>query len=287
MKTLICIAAIAAVSLGMITVRELPQKPTSFGAPVSSTGAPGERTCATVGCHDTYAPNNGRGLMNISIEGAEDGFEAGKTYNVTVRVADKNSRRFGFQLVALNDDDKSNAGTMVITDPDRTQIATNDLQFQDRQYATYTYAGTEQFADGVGLWTVKWTAPATAKNITLYAATVIANDDNTDYGDYVLTSSLPLAPTSPSGVTEQPQSAWFPAPVLAARNLTCSFMLDNPTEISLELCDITGKVFPLDVRHFGTGNSTAEYRLGGFAAGVYMVRASSSAGNISHTVILQ
>lgn len=286
---MIAIAAIATMSLGMITVRELPQKPTSFGAPVSSTGAPGEHTCATANCHDTYTPNDGHGMMSISAEGAEGGFEAGKTYNITVRVTDNTSRRFGFQVVALNDDDKSNAGTMVITDPERTQIAMNDIEFQDRQYATYTYAGTEQFADGVGLWTVKWTAPATAKNITLYAATVIANDDNTDYGDHVLTSSLALSPKSPSGIMEhQGQNAWFATPTLTTgRNLICAFALDTPAEISLELCDITGRVFPLGARHFGMGNSTVEYGLAGFATGIYVVRASSSAGSISHTIFLQ
>ncbi|MBI3233211.1 MAG: hypothetical protein HYZ42_04105 [Bacteroidetes bacterium] len=67
----------------------MPQKTLSFGAPVSSTGAPDERTCATSGCHDTYTPNIGHGSMSISVEGAENGFEAGKTYDVTVRVADK------------------------------------------------------------------------------------------------------------------------------------------------------------------------------------------------------
>ena len=288
MKTMLTIITIGLLSLGISSMSDLPQNTLSFGAPVSSTGAPDERTCATVGCHDTYAPNIGHGSMNITVEGAEGGFEPGKTYDVTVRVADKDSRRFGFQLVALNDDDKSNAGTITITDPTRTQIMTNDLQFQDRQYATYTKAGTDQFTDGVGYWKIKWTAPASAKNITLYSATVIANNDDTDFGDYVLTSSLPLSPKSSNSVTEhQAQPTWFAIPVIKGNNLICTYTLDKPDEISLELCDLSGKVLSLGKRNFGAGNSTSEYMLAGFPAGGYIVRASSNAGVFSYTIIIR
>lgn len=288
MKTLLTIITIGLLSLGISSMRDLPLKTLSFGAPVSSTGAPDERTCASAGCHDTYPLNPGHGSMSISVEGAENGFVPGRTYDVTVRVADKDSKRFGYQLVALNNDDKSNAGVLSINDASRTQIVTNELQFQDRQYATYTYLGTEQFSDGVGYWKVKWTAPASAKNITLYSATVIANNDDTDYGDYVLTASLPLSPKSPDCIQDQQvQSTWFSAPVVAGNNLICTYILDKPDEVTLELCDLSGKVLSLGKRHFGVGDSKSEYTLTGFPAGGYIVRASSSAGVFSHTIILR
>lgn len=289
MKTMILIVIIAVMSLGAASLQQdMPHKLLSFGAPVSSTGAPDERTCATSGCHDTYAPNIGRGSMNISIDGAENGFEAGKTYDITIQVADKDTKRFGYQLVALNDDDKTNAGELKIIDNDRTQIVTNDLKFKDRKYATYTLAGTEPFSDGLGYWKVKWTAPTSQKNITFYAATVIANNDDTDYGDYVLTSSLPLSPKSPSVVSEQlVQPAWISLQVIAGNSLNCRITLNKPDEISLELCDISGKVVPLGKRHYGAGSSVGEYKLSGFTAGAYFVRAYSSVGVFSHTVFIQ
>lgn len=288
MRTMMTIVTIGLVSLGVSSMRDLPQESLSFGAPVSSTGAPDEQTCATAGCHDTYPANIGHGSMSISVEGAENGYEAGKTYNVTVHVNDKDSKRFGFQLVALHDSDKSNAGAMTVADPTRTQILMNDLKFQDRKYVTYTYKGTEKVTDGVGSWTVKWTAPTTGKNITLYAATVIANDDDTDYGDYVLTGSVPLSPKSPNGVTEyNAQQSWFSLPVVTGNSLMCSYTLGAPDEISLEICDLSGKSFSFGKRSFGAGNSIAEYQLQGFAAGAYLVRASSSAGVFSHTVIIR
>jgi len=288
MKTILGIVAIALLSLGAISVQDLPEKVVSFGAPVSSTGAPDERTCAASGCHDTYSPNNGRGMMNITINGAENGIEAGKTYTVNVRVADKDSRRFGFQVVALNDDDKSNAGTMTIIDAARTQIMKNELQFQDRQYATYTYQGTEQNAEGVGEWNVQWTAPKTAKKITLYAATVIANDDNTDRGDYVLTASVPLSPKLVSGVAEQPTlSPWFALTTVQGKNIGCRITLAQTEDITLEVSDLTGRVYPLGKKHCKAGTTQAEYQLTGFPSGAYIVRAASSEKVISHTIILQ
>lgn len=288
MKTILGIFAIALLSLGAISVQDLPEKVVSFGAPVSSTGAPDERTCAAAGCHDTYSPNIGRGTMNITINGAENGIEAGKTYTVKVRVADKDSRRFGFQLVALNNDDKSNAGSMTIIDAGRTQIMKNELQFQDREYATYTYSGTEQYSEGVGEWSVQWTAPKTTKDITLYAATVIANDDNTDRGDYVLTGSVPLVPKVISSVNEQRAvPSWFALPEVRGKNLTCAFTLEIPDEIALDVSDLTGRVYPLGIRHFEVGTSLSEYQLTGFPSGVYLIRATSAAGVFSHTIILR
>ncbi len=288
MKTILGILAIALLSLGAISVQDIPEKVVSFGAPVSTTGAPDERTCAASGCHDTYALNSGRGSMNITVDGAENGIEAGKTYTVNVRVADKDSRRFGFQLVALNDDDKTNAGLLTITEPERTQIEKNELQFQDRKYATYTYEGTRQYTAGVGNWTVQWTAPTTMKNITLYAATVIANDDDTDSGDYVLTGSIPLSPKVSGGITEQ-QSAlsWFATPEVKRNSLTCKFTLENPQDITIEVCDLTGKVFSLGKRHFESGTSTGEYQLPGYATGAYIVRATTATNVFSHTIILR
>lgn len=286
MKIILGLLLIALISLGARSVQDIPQKTVSFGAPVSSTGAPDERTCAESGCHDTYAPNSPRGSMNITIDGAENGIEAGKTYTVTVRVTDNDSRRFGYQLVALHGD-KTNAGTMVIVDPERTQIMTNELKLQDRQYATYTYAGTEQFTRGVGEWSVQWTAPLNVDNITLYAATVIANDDDTDHGDYVLTSSLPLAPKLLNCIVDSDApTSWFMVKNTQEDVVSCAFTLDHPGEVSLAMVDLSGRIYPLGSKQLEAGFSVQDYPVTGIARGVYILRATSDFGSTSHTIIL-
>lgn len=286
MKTVMFICGVALISLGAASVRDLPQHPASFGAPVSSTGAPAERTCAESGCHDTYSVNAGRGTMSITVAGAEKGFEAGKTYDVTVRVADNNSRRFGFQLTAL-DGNGAMAGGFTVADPERTQILMNELKLKDRQYATYTYPGTEQYAAGEGRWTLRWTAPAGAKNVTFYAATVVADDDNTDDGDYVLTDNLQLQPATPSGANVCEAPALTELPFIDKDNfLYCTVNVSQAGEVSAELCDISGQVFNLGKRYFPVGLNRQAFLVPSVSAGAYILRLRSRTGSASHTILV-
>src|SRR3954469_10215379 len=183
---------LAIVMLPIFIMAKMPEK-LSFGAPVSSSGAPGEVTCANSGCHDESPINQGAALLQVEMGNNLTKYIPGKTYPITVRIAESGVKRFGFQLVALKNSDNMNAGDMSITDAFRTQVITNDIAVQDRKYVTYTYDGTEPSAPGIGEWTMNWTAPD--KNvgpITLYIASVSANNDNTDNGDHVYTTSVTL-----------------------------------------------------------------------------------------------
>jgi hypothetical protein len=165
----------------------------SSGAPASHTGAPGEKTCATAGCHDDNALNSGAAKLTIGVaSGGVTKYVAGQTYPITIRISDANSSRFGFQIVAL-DQTANNAGVFAITDPGRTQFMVNQHELADRKYITYTFSGTDATSSGAAEWTVNWTAPATTSgNVTFYAAAVSADDDGTDKGDVVYTTNNTL-----------------------------------------------------------------------------------------------
>jgi hypothetical protein len=165
----------------------------STGAPASHTGAPGEQTCATSGCHDDNTLNSGVAKLTIDIgSGGITKYVAGQTYPIKVSIADAGVSRFGFQIVAL-DQSTGNAGTFTITDQVRTQFMKNQHELADRSYITYTFSGTDATPSGTAEWTVNWTAPATTSgNITFYAAAVSANDDGTDKGDVVYTTNNTL-----------------------------------------------------------------------------------------------
>ncbi|HSH65327.1 MAG TPA: choice-of-anchor V domain-containing protein, partial [Bacteroidia bacterium] len=112
---------------------------------------------------------------------------------IKIRISEPNVERFGFQIVALADQTKENAGIFKITDPERTQFMKNEFELMDRKYVTYTFSGTDAVSNGVGEWTINWTAPSnTAGDITFYASAVSANDDGTDKGDVVYTASNTL-----------------------------------------------------------------------------------------------
>jgi hypothetical protein len=138
----------------------------------------------------------------------------------------------------------------------------------------------------VGFWTVKWTAPAASKNVTFYAATVIANDDDTDYGDYVLTGTLPLAPASPAEVIgcEGPPLSELPF-FTSDGFLHCTVYLNKNQVVSAELCDMTGRVYPLGTRNLGAGIQTPMFNVPNIAEGVYFVRLSSPEGSSSYPAI--
>lgn len=178
--------------------------PQSFGAPVSSTGAPEEVTCATSECHDTSVPNIGNAQTVLEIDGLNNGYaERGKTYTLTISISDKDVKRFGFQITALDSEGKS-AGTFIVKDEERTQIIKNELRLTDREYVTYTYPGTAATVIGKSEWSVQWKAPADMKDVTFYLATVSANDDGTDKGDNVYTMSRTVQVQNVSGIYDEP-----------------------------------------------------------------------------------
>lgn len=185
-KGIIVLVALLPVFLAAFTIER-----SSSGAPSSHTGAPGEQTCATSGCHDDNVANTGTASIKIDL-GTATNYVAGKKYTIKVSVSDNNVNRFGFQLVALNNQ-SMNVGTFVITDQARTQIMKNDHNFKDRDYVTYTFNGTDATSSGMSEWMVDWIAPSSSSGpVTFYAAGVSANDDMSDKGDYTYTTSKVL-----------------------------------------------------------------------------------------------
>ncbi len=184
---------LALLAIPLFIMAKLPEK-SSSGAPAGHTGAPGEASCATIGCHDDNATNSGKALLEIDLGGATH-FVAGQTYPIKVRISETSIDRFGFQIVALANKDNSNAGKFNITDAARTQTVFGEYLFKDREYVTYTYNGTDAVSTGLGEWTLNWKAPSTSTgSVTFYASGVSANDDESDQGDFVFTTSKAFQP---------------------------------------------------------------------------------------------
>lgn len=191
MKRNVIITCITGIAL--LVIAASPER-SSSGAPASHTGAPNEETCAAAGCHDDNSLNSGTAALTIEMGDALTQYTAGQTYPIKVKIADINKVRFGFQLVALQSQTLANAGVLHSVDRLRTQTVQNTYGLPDRNYATYTFNGTDATANGQSEWLVNWTAPAsTTGAITFYVAAVSANDDMTDKGDFVYTSNLTVS----------------------------------------------------------------------------------------------
>jgi hypothetical protein len=168
----------------------------SSGAPVGSTGAPGEETCAQAGCHVGDQGNNnlntGAGILSIQAGQSIQQYVPGAIYDFSIELDEPNVERFGFSFTAL-DQHNNKAGTLIITDAPRTQIFQGARQFTGREYMTYRMLGTDAIAPGRGRWTFRWQAPDQHVGpITFYVAGVSANNDGTDSGDQVYTETLTI-----------------------------------------------------------------------------------------------
>ncbi len=284
MKKLFWLTAPAAFILTFMGMR---LDPTSAGAPVSSTGAPGEVNCTTSGCHDDGSLNTGSAQTFLKIEGNPQAYTPGKSYDVTVQITDTDVVRFGYQLVALTNDGK-NAGNFTILDEDRTQILQNHLKLTDRQYATYTYDGTAALKTGENEWKIKWTAPEdNAGDVQFYLATVSANDDNTDKGDRVYTMSRVLAAPLVSSVSAHESSLHYVSVISAEHNfieLAGKFL--KPEVLKAEVVNLKGEAVSLGEVEFST--SVGRYRIASpnLAAGAYILRLHNSSRAITQKLII-
>ncbi len=200
-------------------------KVTSTGAPIGSTGAPGETNCARSGCHTgNNNVNTGTGIMDISIADFNGTYIPGKTYTITVTLQQENIKRFGFSLAALNTNHKS-AGQLTATDLSRTQVLKGSNQFEGREYITYKIMGTNPYTEHTGKWTFDWTAPAQQEGpVSFYLAGVSANNDGTDLGDEVYTDSL-VVPRSSTGIKNvKPEYPFTVYPNPVKEHFTVSFL---------------------------------------------------------------
>jgi uncharacterized protein (TIGR03437 family) len=160
----------------------------SGGPDPGLTGAPGESTCSA--CHGGGPPGG-----VLTIEGLPQNYTAGQQIVVTVRLNQAGRGRFGFELTAIGGNGQS-AGTIELTEPQRTQLK-NSFAGPPRVYVEHTFAGIAP-QSGQGLWTFRWTAPATSVGpVTFYVAGNAANGTGSTDGDSIYTTNVSVGVQQP------------------------------------------------------------------------------------------
>jgi uncharacterized protein (TIGR03437 family) len=168
------------------------------------TGAPGDLTCATAGCHVGTAVNGGGGSAVLT-SAAENTYTPGERQTLTLTITDSAARVYGFQASARLDSNPNSgqagtftAGAQQIVICANGSImssagcpANNALQFieHNRPFATNTIA-------------IAWTPPASDVGpVTIYVAANAANNNGSNTGDRIYTTSLKLTPVASGGGT--------------------------------------------------------------------------------------
>ncbi|MEN9511722.1 MAG: hypothetical protein RLZZ370_1541, partial [Bacteroidota bacterium] len=160
-------------------------------------GAPGENTCNTSGCHNGTLRTSGLKWSKIRFIGAftGNGYIPDSTYTITITYRESGRARYGFQitcLTAANDP----AGTFTATNT-RVQRATTSVAGKTREYIQHTNTGSSPVVSDSVSWSFNWKAPASnLGNLKFYVSLNAANNNGQSSGDSIYTKSFTLAPST-------------------------------------------------------------------------------------------
>lgn len=261
---------------------------TSFGAPPSSTGAPGESTCAQSGCHDDSQISDQSKAELLFNNSSISSYSPDEIYPISLHVKDPSINRFGFQIVAL-DDNGYQCGSFIISDSEHTQTFFNELENKDREYVTYKHAGTYPKIPGSHSWNMKWKAPSKGKGkVHFYFATVSANNDNSDKGDKVFLHSMSLKEQIQTGcqdlckkLGDNQINAFVKNNQLIIHNENPSIPILSTAIFSINGSSIMNQMVSSDI------NSEIIVPLQEFQKGLYVLRCTTSASINAHTFLIQ
>lgn len=204
------------------------------GAPTGRTGAPGELTCATSGCHGgTAMDGTTENTFAVTLGGnAVTSYVPGQTYTVGLSLS-SNPTKKGFQATVL-DGTNTFAGTLTPL----TAGGTASTSAMGRTYINHTSLSSTAPA-----WGFEWTAPATDVGaVRFYIATNKTNNNGNTSGDQIFTSIHVLGSTA--GLEENTSSkvSDFNASFSASNSmlhLTYSSLINGAS--NLNIVDMSGR----------------------------------------------
>lgn len=173
----------------------------SAGPPTNRTGAEVDGGLDCSACHRGAAVNDGRGNLRILAQQ----YVPGVRQTITVTLTHPDAQRWGFQLTARLDSDKTKpagvfsanelvrvrcgaAGTEAPCAPDVTQFV------EHNQPSTNPGTGTGR------TWTFEWTPPeSNVGPVVFYASGNAANNNNNNQGDFIYTNNTTISPNAAGG----------------------------------------------------------------------------------------
>ena len=236
------------------------------GAPNAVTGSPGDnsKTCAKSGCHTGNAVVSVPGIITSNIP--PGGYVPGTTYTITATCSQSGINKWGFEI-SPQDNTGNLLGQLVITNTTQTKIV-------NTKYVTHKTAGSS--GSGSKTWSFNWVAPAAGTgDVTFYGSFNYANNNGSDSGDHIKTSTLVIpensGTTGIAATTANENSIdVFPNPV--RDRISIRYATASSGMVSIGLYDMTGqKVQVLLDEIRGPGQHDETLLLNGISTGVYSV----------------
>ncbi len=212
---------------------------TSGGHP-SSTGAPGELTCARSGCHTDASIIKDSPVNTFTFNDPASTYNMNGSYNLSIEVNVADIKKFGFMVVAIDSATKKNAGTWINTEPLRTHIIDGEAPVADRMYFTHTADGTVPTATGKSKWNFRWQAPKTnVGTIIFYYVTNATNKNDASNGDKLYQSSYKIRYSANSVPVKTPEII---KPSLKINGNSITVSSEQQTIQSLKIYNLEGKL---------------------------------------------
>lgn len=165
----------------------------SEGAPPAHTGGFGEPTCHR--CHFDQPINDPAGSLRL--KGLPEAYAPGATYVVGIHIERPGLRKAGFQLSARFSAGPRHGEQAGRLRPLSDRAAVISEAGSAVEYARHTLDGAFADVEGAARWSIEWTAPAVDGGaVAFHLAGNAANDDDSEFGDYIYTASYQITPRS-------------------------------------------------------------------------------------------
>lgn len=154
------------------------------GPPARVSGGFGEESCSA--CHFGMEENDPSGKVEVA--GLPERYTPGAVYTIEATLRRPGLAAAGFQLTARFQEDGGQAGALEAGEGDGARVGLTTER--EVVYAHHLLPGIVVPDDGVGRWTLVWTAPESGAPVVFHLAGVAADGDDSQFGDHVFTTSV-------------------------------------------------------------------------------------------------
>jgi hypothetical protein len=163
--------------------------------PLAHTGGFGEPTCHA--CHFDNPLSSFSASLTVS---APDRYASGEDYIMAVRLVNAEMRNAGFQLSTRFKDSGLQAGVLRPLDA-RTEVARDDSRSLD--YLQHNREGQMLNGRNETVWHFQWEAPRGSIPVVIHVAANAANQDDSEFGDFIHTTAILIAGADATSPTAQ------------------------------------------------------------------------------------
>lgn len=248
------------------------------------TGSPNELLCDD--CHSTYGnSNSGPGTIYLTSNMNNWQYTPGQTYTINVIVKQTGKPVFGLGFEALT---TTNANSLVITNSVKTGIKTKTVSGVSRNNVVHQFNGG--LSNDSAVFTFNWVAPATnIGNVKFYYSGIAGNNNGSDNGDYVYSSSKLITPASATGILENEVKSELKIFENSDNSLVLKYQSSIAAQPHVDLYDLSGHlVASRNFEQMSSGTVELEMeRPLNLSKGVYIVNLISGADLYSGKVYLR